>query len=193
MISKSVADWPDWRGQTAVIVATGPSIVDEKFAQAKGLARFIVIKKSWHLVPWADVLYGSDRGWWFANEGVKEFRGLKISASPAVSTRYRDVRHVRLVKGTKIIETPIGTVGCGARSGGGHSGFHAINLAVQFGSRKIVIAGFDMTAALRAPWCKEMDACAEQFRAMGVQVINVSPASLLKNYEKRGLMEAIAG
>lgn len=193
MISRSVVEWPDWRGQTAVIVATGPSIHDEKFAEAKGLARFIAIKKSWHLVPWADVLYGSDRGWWFTNEGAKEFKGLKVSASPAVATRYRDVRHVRLVKGVRIIEAPIGTVGCGAISGGGHSGFHAINLAVQFGARKIVIVGFDMTSALRAPWCKEMDACAEQFKALGVTVINASLDSLLKSYEKRGLLEAIAG
>lgn len=204
-----LAEWLDWSGETAVIVATGPSAKDAPLIEAKGIAqvRMIAVKASWELAPWADVLYGCDKGWWIENRGVPKFKGLKASASPTVCKVYQDIRLVRLVSRAEILTGEIGRIGCGLRSGGGHSGFHAINLAVQFGAKRIVLVGFDMRIDLGSHWhgakarrknasemqeCRcALDGCASQFASLGVDVINASPVSALKAYPKMGLMEAI--
>lgn len=210
MNSKPAADWPDWRGQTAVIVATGPSAADAPLIEAKGLARVIVIKSSWRLAPWADVLYGCDKGWWIESRCAPQFKGRKFSPSPTVCKVCRDVTLVTLIAKARILTDEIGRIGCGLRTGGGHSGFHAINLAVQFGAKRIVLVGFDMRLDNGAHWhadaaqrrknakdvaeCRDaLDACAPQFVELGVEVINASDVSALSAYPKMSLMEAIGG
>lgn len=209
--------WPDWSGQTVVIVGTGPSAKDTgpsaKDAPldiAKGVARAIVIKGSWKLAPWADALYGIDPGWWIANRGVPDFAGLKVSPSPTAARVYR-LAQVKLKARAEILTGETGVLGCGLKTGGGHSGFQAINLAIQFGARKIVLVGFDMTMANGARWERNpagvakadagrieswrvaLDGCAEQFTALGVDVINVGEASALKAFPKMSLAEALGG
>lgn len=205
-----MAKWPDWQGATAVIVATGPSAKDARLREIKGRARIIAIKSSWHLAPWADVLYGCDRGWWIDQRGVPQFKGMKISASPTVSKVYKDIKLISLVTREKILTDEVGKVGCGLRTGGGHSGFHAINLAVQFGAKRIILVGLDMRLDKGAHWhahvsgtrrrldakimeeCRQaLDRCAPQFAALGVEVINASPVSALCAYPKRDLLEAL--
>jgi hypothetical protein len=64
-------DWfPDWHGETAVIVASGPSAAGVNLECAKGKAKFIAINDSWRLVPWADALYAHDHAWWEVWNGV---------------------------------------------------------------------------------------------------------------------------
>lgn len=211
MNSKCAAEWPDWRGETAVIVATGPSASGQPLDAARGRARFIAIKASWRLAPWADALYGVDKAWWLANQGAPGFVGRRFCPSPTACKVFQDVTLVRLVARAEILTEEIGKVGCGLRSGGGHSGFQAINLAVQFGATRIVLVGFDMTLANGAHWHDDyrgvakpdagrvktwreaLDCCASQFEKLGVKVINASHRSALKNYPKAGLLEAIAG
>lgn len=206
--------WPDWAGQAAVIVGTGPSATAEPLEQMRGLCRFVVIKSSWELAPWADVLYGIDLGWWIANQGVAQFKGLKVSPSPTVCKAFKGVRQVKLRPRAHILidqydEHGLLILGCGLRSGGGHSGFQAINLAVQFGAKRIVLVGFDMTlahgahwhqegrgvaradAGRIATWREEMDACAPLFESLGVTVINAAMESALTQYQKLPLTEAI--
>lgn len=201
--------WPDWTGETAVIVATGPSAKHADLEQVRGYARFIAIKSSWQLCPWADVLYGVDRQWWMANNGAPEFRGLKVSASPTVCRVYPGVRQVKLKSQARVLTGVTGVVGCGLRTGGGHSGFQAINLAVQFGVTRIALVGFDMHLNNGAHWHKEghgvgkadakrtnqwreeMDPVAEQFERMGIEVINTSMDSALKAYRKMPLPQAV--
>lgn len=205
------AEWPDWSGGTVVIVATGPSAQLVPLSQVKGRARVIAIKTSWHLAPWADALYGCDYTWWVEARGVPKFRQLKFCPSPRVCKVYSDIRLIRLKSVERIVVGETGLVGCGHRSGGGHSGFHAINLAVQFGARRIVLAGFDMTLRGGQHWhphqpgtqarkdpkiveeCRvALDACAPQFAELGVEVINASAGSALRNYRKMSLVEAVA-
>lgn len=210
--SRQEVKWPDWRGETAIIVATGPSAAEADLIGVKGKARVIVIKSSWRLAPWADVLYGCDRAWWIANRGAVGFKGQRITASPTVSKIYPGILAIELVNRAEIITGKTGRIGCGLRTGGGHSGFHAINLAVQFGAKRIVLVGLDMNLHRgRHHWHPEedrmwrnrtdqnmaecrsaLDACAPQFEKLGVEVINASPASALKAYRKADLMDAIA-
>lgn len=204
-----VAEWPDWRGETAIIVATGPSASDAPLELAKGKARVIAIKTSWKLAPWADVVYGCDRDWWSNNRGLTEFKGLRITASPSVAKVY-GLNLVKLFpKAVILAGGEAGKIGCGSRYGNGHSGFHAINLAVQFGAKRLILVGFDMSFANGWHWheeinritrptpgsigdmAKQLDDCAEQFVRLGVEVINCSATSALQKYPKQELEDAL--
>ena len=197
--------WPDWKGETALIVGTGPSAKAAQLHLAQGHARVFVIKSTWRLAPWADALYGIDFGWWMANDGAGEFRGLKFSPSPLACRTYPDIVQTRLKDRAEILTKEKGMIGCGLRTGGGHSGFQAINLAVQFGAKRILLVGFDMTftsrddeAGVAKPnagrieeWREAFDGCAPQFAALGIDVVNCTMASALKSYPKLPLHEAL--
>jgi hypothetical protein len=204
---EEVTEWPNWSGQTAVIIGTGPSAKDAPLDQARGLARAIAIKGAWKLAPWASLLYGLDKGWWLANHGVPDFKGLKVTPSPTAA-RVFGLRQVSLKARAEILTGETGVLGCGLRTGGGHSGFQAINLAIQFGARKIVLVGFDMTLSNGAHWNSDyrgvskpdagrvkswrvaLDGCAEQFKSLGVEVVVVGPSALTA-YPKMSLAEAL--
>lgn len=199
MSSNAEVEREDWRGETAVIVATGPSAAQQPLGLAQGKARCIAIKSMWRLVPWADVLYGCDKGWWLANQGVRQFPGLRVSASPSVARVFPGVRLVKLA--------PQAGPQSDGRLGGNHSGLQAVNLAIRFGSRRIVLVGFDMTlehgtrcfpdeqGVRRADvkrieaWRIAMDAMAPQFLEMGVEVTNCSACSALIAFPKRSFSE----
>lgn len=198
--------WPDWTGQAAVIIGTGPSATHI----APGPYRAIVIKSAWKLAPWADVLYGIDPGWWIANHGAPDFKGLKMSPSPTACRVYR-LRQITLKTRAEILCKETGTIGCGLKTGGGFSGFQAINLAIQFGANRIVLVGFDMNltagdhwnsdnrgvgkadAGRTESWRKALDECASQFDELRVDVINTSQRSSLKSFKKMSLEEALHG
>lgn len=92
---------------------------------------------------------------------------------------------------------------------GGNSGFHALNLAVQAGARRIVLVGYDMTiaggvhwhgrhpSALNNPtagnidrWRRVMDAAAPMLAECGVEVLNASAVSALAAFPKVAFEEA---
>ena len=208
MNSPSALDWPDWRGQTALVIGTGPSAEDCPLDAAQERARAIAVKSAWRLAPWADALYGCEIGWWVAVRGCPQFAGWKASASPSCCRVY-GLRRIRLKPRAEILTQETGTVGCGLPRGGGHSGFHALNLAVQFGATRILLVGFDMTVANGAHfsaydernmaqeqrcirWREALDGCADRFRELGVEVINCAPHSALKAYPKARLAEALS-
>ncbi len=199
--------WPDWSGQTAVVIGTGPNAKDAPLGLARGLARAVAVKSSWKLAPWADALYGLDKGWWIANRGVPNFAGLKISPSPTAARVYR-LRQVSLKGRAEILTGETGVLGCGLRIGGGHSGFQAINLAIQFGAKKIILVGFDMTLSKGEHWDRNqagvaradkgrvdswriaLDGCAEQFKSLGIEVVVVGDSALTA-FPKMTLAEAL--
>lgn len=197
--------WPDWSGETVVVVGTGPSVKDVSLEPAKGKAKVFVIKSEYKFAPWADALYGIDKGWWIANRGAPDFAGWKFSPSPTVC-RLFNLRQVRLKARAEILTKEVGVIGCGLRTGGGHSGFQAINLAVQFGVKRILLVGFDMVGGRRLPhehgvakqmtsrvaeWRKDMDAVSPQFERIGVEVINCSAVSALTAYRKARLQDLV--
>lgn len=93
---------------------------------------------------------------------------------------------------------------------GGNGGFHALNLAVQFGARRVILVGYDMrvdlgvhwhgkhpngmnnpSAVNTARWRQVLDAQAPLLSEMGVEVINASPVSALEAYPKMTLQAAL--
>jgi hypothetical protein len=160
------------------------------------------------LAPWADVLYSCDAIWWQKNAVGPDFtfEGLKISQDKKVKREFPDVHVVEVVRGAdKLLIDKPGVIGWG-----GNSGFHALNLAVQFGAAKIILVGYDMTLkhglhwhgkhpqGMHNPsdgnvarWRRVVDEAANYLKALDVTVINTSPISALVNYPKMSLQEAL--
>lgn len=194
---------PDWRGQTVVIAASGPSQRQEDIEAARDKAVVVVINETWRLAPWADALYACDARWWRARgPGPSEFGGLRF------------IGHGEHA----------GCIPCGVRSGddrmrwcgtrigaGGNSGFQAINLAAASGARRIVLLGFDMghsggavhwhadherglsnpDAAMLRRCAATLDRHAPVLAQIGVEVINASRETALSSYARLPIMEAI--
>lgn len=185
-------DWfPDWRGRSAAIVASGPSTKLANVAKLQGRMKAIAIKESVELCPWADVVYGCDAAFWRNAMGLPNFHGLKIAyRSPSGL-----VHSIRIAeKEHRILTAEPGVIGSG-----GNSGFQALNLAVQFGATRILLIGFDMSDRHGVhwygrsqgdgrtqpaewnfvPWRKAFHVAACQMAGLGVQVLNASPLTTL--------------
>jgi hypothetical protein len=135
-------DWfPDWSGCAAVIVASGPSAknINLDILREKSRVKVVAIKESYRLCQ-PDVIYGCDAHWWRANNGLPEYRGIKIAWEAILSEVCPDIRLIRIdVHNDKMLFDTPGLIGSG-----GNSGFQALNLCLQFGARLIVLVGFDL-------------------------------------------------
>jgi hypothetical protein len=163
-----------------------------------GAVRAIAVNRSFELVPWAEVLYAADSGFWRAYPRARKFDGWRFCADDHI--RYVDagVYPVTIAKGptklrlTEMIRQPVGTVGYG-----GNSGFQAVNLAAQFGASKILLCldyhgphwHPDHGPGLRNPrdsefrqWANDLDRQAGILRSWGIEVINVARNSILRAY-----------
>lgn len=95
---------------------------------------------------------------------------------------------------------------------GGNGGFHALNIALQFGASRVILVGYDMRVDLgvhwhgRHPegmnnpsdvntkrWRQVLDRQAPLLRKLGVEVLNASPVSALEAYPKVDFAAAIHG
>ncbi|MEO3387329.1 hypothetical protein [Mesorhizobium sp. CAU 1741] len=198
--------YPDWTGETCIIVASGPSASGVDLEPARGKVKCIAVNSSWKLAPWADALYACDFKWWEENNGCPEFKGLKMSISPRARNADWGIRYVKCLRGDDRINLgPAGTIGWG-----GNSGFGALNLAAHFGATKIILVGYDMNIKagthwhgdhplpLSNPklstigrWRRAIDAGAKVLAANSIKVINCSAISSLTAYPKMTLTEAL--
>jgi len=141
--------FPDWRGADCAIVASGPSVTKPDVLMLKNRVRVIAIKKNVDLAPWADVVYGCDAAWWRNVAGLPNYHGLKICATArGISETFREVRLVTVQAALdKLLLDEPGVIGSG-----GNSGFQALNLAVQWGAKRILLLGFDVDARAGVHW-----------------------------------------
>lgn len=181
----------DWRGQTAVIAASGPSLSHEDLvaAQIRG-ARIITTNTSYTLAPWADVYYACDMLWWKTNiakiPATDRNRCWTQDRASAERWQLNWVRQsARPGLGTKDLHV------------NGNSAFGAINLAYLFGARRILLLGCDMRevngkkhwhadhpkpCVQNMPfkeWLFKSVALARDLKAAGCEVINCTPGSAL--------------
>lgn len=199
--------WKDWRGETCVIVCSGPSLKKEDVEAFRGKAKFIAVKENYNVCPWADVVYGCDAHWWVYRRGLKEFSGLKLSYDqvhdfPGPIQIQMDRTQDRI-----LLETP-GLIG-----NGGNSGFQSMNIAAQFGAKQLVMLGLDCHARSGAPhwygrsawpgawnpgeqnffrWLKAFDNAAKDLAAAGISVLNCSPFTSIKSFPVRSAAEIIS-
>ncbi len=198
----------DWTGQACAIIASGPSAKRANITALRDQLRVIAIKENIELFPKADVLYGCDAAWWRNANGLPKFSGLKVSATGRIATRFPDIRIVQVAdpSGDRLVFSPPGTVGSG-----GNSGFQALNLAVQFGARRVLLVGFDMTDQYGVHWYGRasgngrsnpaewnfkrwraaFDTASVQLKTAGVQVLNASDLSVLTCFPKVTVEQAL--
>ena len=202
----SVEWFPDWRGELAAVIASGPSAKAAPIGMLQGKARAIAVNESWRLCPWADVLYGCDGKWWRWRGGVPEFRGMKVSQDAEACGAYPEIRKVDVEAKSNELGLEPGRLGAG-----GNSGFQALNLAMQFGARAILLIGFDMRVDLGEHWHERhypplsnphpndnlprwraaLDGAAGRLMSLGVKVFNCSAVSTLRAYPKMTIEEAL--
>lgn len=184
-------------------MASGPTAKTVGVEKLKGRMRCIVVNNAFQLCPWADILYACEGEWWvvYAKE-VKKFTGIKLMlADPARNIPDTGKITIPKVKNMWVddflFEQP-GVIGSG-----GNGGFQAINLAAQFGTKRIALVGFDMRIAgsshwhgnhpspLRNPddgrceaWRRVLDEKAPKLLARGIDVVNCSSLSALTTFPK---------
>ena len=155
---------PMWRGETVVIVASGPSLSDEQLALCRDRARMIVINDNYLRAPWADLHYFCDSKWFnwsrdfespaqepFGRERALKlfhsFEGRRAALESAISVRPLEptIKFLRNDSNKKKTTTPGGI--CWEPDGlrtGRNSGYQTINLAYHTGASRVLLLGYDM-------------------------------------------------
>lgn len=199
--------WPTWGNKPVAIVASGPSAKSVGVELLRNRANVIAVNESYQLCPWADVLYGCDAKWWQLRNYVPDFGGLKIVFDVNTAINHPPIKYITVrPESDKIHLERLGVIGSG-----GCSGFQALNLAVQFRARRILLVGFDMRVDLETHWhgrhpppCSNpshtnfvrwqsaLGGAFEMLTCLGIKVINCSPESSLTTYPKMSIERALA-
>lgn len=139
--------------------------------------------------------------WWQSVKGCPEFGGIKVTQDKLAAKAYG----LHLIQGAprcyRIVTAPAGIVGWFGNSGG-----YALNVAVQCRPSVIKLVGFDYSAkrglhwhgphgtGLNNPrpstlekWRAVLDEQAGLIASLGIEVVNCSPESALRNYQKGSL------
>lgn len=133
-----------YAGETVVCLGGGPSLTQADVDRCRGRARVIAVNDAYRLAPWAEVLYGCDTRWWRWQDGAPAFAGQKWSLDgpnwATLQNRFTDIALIGRGQTTGLSLDP------GEICTGSNSGYQAINLAVLFGARRIVLLGYDLQA-----------------------------------------------
>lgn len=202
---------PIWRGETVVILASGPSLTAADVDAVRGRARVIAVNDTVRLAPWADALYSSDRQWWPHHRGYPSFTGPKfgIGSAPGKNNPFRQHPEIQVLKNTGpdgLEREPTGL------RHGHNSGYAAINLAVHFGASRILLLGYNLgrrggklhffgehkglnnpTDALFMTWRKLFKTLVAPLEAAGVEVLNCTEGTALDCFPCQPLTEALMG
>lgn len=189
-----------WPGETVVCIGGGPSLTPDDVDFVRGKARVIAINNAYQLAPWADVLYACDDKWWRWHKGVADFEGLTYSMKQAARRWNPKVQIVRNAGESGLELNP----GRGLKTGR-NSGYQAINLAVHFGARRILLLGYDMRGGAKHWFGEHPDrskppfsSCIRLFQtlvkplnALGIEVVNCTPGTSLQCFPQMPLAEAL--
>lgn len=195
--------YPDWTGRVAAVIACGPGVRHVQLDLLRGRCAVLAVKEAADMAPWADAIYCCDTAFWRNWHAMPKFGGLKVT----YSARIPGVHPVGIdIDADRFVMTP-GIIG-----NGGNSGFQAVNLALQWGARRVILIGFDMTDTNgvhfygRATgdgrtnpsqrnfqrWVRAFDAAAMQLPALKSAIINATPYSALTCFPKMDLAAALA-
>jgi hypothetical protein len=210
---------PEWAGETAVVIASGPSLTRQQVDFVKGKCRAIAVNNTGidtvnsetnelipAMAPWADVLYAADAKWWRCyQERALKFAGRKVTIKPTLPwpelyCLEQSLEHASFdPRPTHLVS-------------GGNSGYQALHLAVHFGAKRILLLGFDMKDGVNrkrhwfgnhppklnsrgnyAGWIRAFDKLAKCLPLRNVEVINCTPGSALRCFRRTSLEAALNG
>lgn len=199
-----------WHAATVVCIGGGPSLSAEQVEYCRGRARVIAINDAYKLAPWADVLYFCDDRWW-------RWHNAKLAAWKGMIVRLQGGEHDFGDPRIKVLRNLDEKKGLAKRRDGLHtgqnSGYQAINLAVHFGAKKIVLLGYDMRTVIeggrdKTHWFGDhpggtatriyeqimlphFPSLLKPLNEIGVEVINATPASALRCFRMLSLKDAL--
>lgn len=191
----------EWEGETVFILGGGPSLKDFDAERLRGKGPIIATNEAGlTLAPWADVLYWADARWFRWNQDRLHLHTgpYKITRKTPKETTAFDIKV--LSRSTKDLSDDPGQV-AGYCSGG-----NAINLAYLFGTKRIVLLGFDMhgdnfhdqhrkskdKSRYKSHFIPAMAKMAAPLKQAGVTVVNATPDSSLEVFPMTTLDEEIA-
>lgn len=204
-----------WRGETAFLVAGGPSLKGFDGAVLEG-RRVITINDSYQLCPFAEFVYFCDTKWYRWHEDKPAFRqhtGTKVRLEPYAGEQPLP-EPVKVLRNDTQAEHSGETGGLclepdGLRTGR-NSGYQCINLAFHLGATRIVLLGYDMKPGEggQVHWFGNhpkptkatvfKDAMLEHFPTLvdpladaGVEIINCTPGSAIECFPKRDLSDLL--
>jgi hypothetical protein len=207
---------PLWKGEAAVLMATGPSLTLEDVDYCRGKARVLVVNDNYRLAPWADLHYFCDHRWWDWHKDRKEykvFEGLRVKLLKEEEGDAQ-ISGVKFIKNKGWGKTVDGncTGLCSDPTGvynGKNSGYQAINLAAHLGVKRMLLLGYDMKAESAAQshwfgdhpvvsswhsykaWAKHFDSLVPDLKARGIEVVNCTPGSALTCFPRAELRDAL--
>jgi len=191
----------EWPGERCFVICGGESVRKQRGLIPKLKGRFIAIKEGVLVRPDADVLFlGGEKTPEIALPLIPKFRGTyMVVRGKSDQELPAEVKRVTRTKDhSRLCDLP-GHV-CGY-----DSGTSAINLAYHFGATEIVLIGYDMRGGrwFTGEWPHPMPhipeehfrrhmvplaAIAEDAKAKGIRIVNVSPISRVTCFE-RGRLE----
>jgi len=206
---------PEWKGQTAAILASGPSMTREQAEAVRGRCRVIAVNNQGidtecdgrmvpAIAPWADILFAADSKWWrHYHERALQFAGRKVTTRPTLP--WPEVYYLQ-----QAYEEPVYDPRPGYVVSGGNSGYMALHLAVQLGATRVLLLGFDMknghngrrhwfgnhpgklnSKGSYATWRSAFEKFAGVLEHMKVEVLNCTPGTALRCFPRVPLEVAL--
>lgn len=196
----------DWKGQTAVVIASGPSLTHSDCLEvSRASVCVIAVNCSFRMAPWADVVYMGDM------LAIKTYSGEARKLCSARTQFWSTLPERPDMPGWKSVKG-VNDVGLGKHAVhlGGNSGYQAIGLAYLAGVKRILLLGFDMQASAEgkkhwhddhpkpmvqfqafSEWIFRFDKLASDLREAGVDVINCSRRTALTAFPRGDLLEEL--
>ncbi len=184
---------PNWKHKTAVVIASGPSLTDEQCnaARATGFDT-IVVNATFKRAPWANILYAGDFLFLksYMAEIVRVFPGKVWTQDSSAAARWPRLNRMKGANRDGLGRSMIHL--------NGNSGVQALNLAYLFGSRRIILLGFDMKLGPNGErhhhadhphpmvqnqtfeeWLHKLNKVARDLEAEKCEVLNATPGSAM--------------
>ena len=179
-----------FEGQTVICIGGGPSLTKADARYAVNKCPIIAINDAFRLVPECDALYVCDLKWWdWYYEETEFLKCPRITTCVKAKEKY-PLLHLLDGKHEPGLSTVPDTLHYGA-----NGGYQAINLAVLYGAKKIVLLGYDMrtikglshwfgnhpdrAVSHYKRWIPGFKTMLPQLQSMGVEIVNCSPGSAL--------------
>lgn len=219
-----------WEGGECFILGGGPSLAQqfdipseiiENVTSGKSLPliyfpylspiyekHVIGVNNAYVLGPWIDCLFFGDCSWYLVHRPeIAKWPNLKVTCCPRFGNKPQNK-----CEGIKFLakdsERRQGiSLNPGKVSWNSNSGAAAINLAVHFGVKRILLLGFDMVGmgkghhwhkghgAKKAPpyprHLKGFPQIAEDAKNIGIEILNVSPNSVIESFPRVCLKDVL--
>lgn len=207
MFGKVEGPW--WDDKPVAIVGAGPSLKGFDYERLRGRAYVLAVKSAIFEIPWADAGTGIDAPRYM--EWTERLRETSMPIYWAASGVHA-LAALPNVTFLHRLESDGMTGDLGALSGGGSSGYAAVNLAVHKRARRIALFGFDYDGVkdewhanekhYRNPrnqsvlkyrqWARRFEQLAPILKAKGVELVNACPNSAIDAFPRMDIETAVA-